>query len=74
MAWSGHIDCRSKVGCNENHLICIADEDQNDDVSTYAFNCPKTGGEIKFRWNHAGFSQNDGKCPPGSISAYPTTP
>jgi hypothetical protein len=57
-------DCKK---CKTAHAVCL--DEKPDDEGVYAYLCPKTQQESKFRFKEMAFRLVE-KCEPGSVKAY----
>lgn len=62
--WMTSHDCKN---CVRAHAICL--EVEPEDGGVYAYICPATDKESKFRFNHVAF-RTASKCEAGSVRAY----
>lgn len=63
-AWMMTHDCKR---CNTAHAVCL--EEEPADEAVYAYLCPQTQKESKFRFNEAAFRPVE-ECEPGSVNVY----
>lgn len=65
--WKLHDDCKK---CNKTHSVHISEKVEPEDDAVYAYICPETQEESKFRWKYAAWTEPSAEVPKCSIPAY----
>ena len=64
--WSMTHDCKK---CNKPHDVYIAQDNSPEDDAVYAYICPETEEETKFRWKEMAWTLGE-VIPENAIEAY----